>query len=396
MRYNLTGRIDTASAPKVDAQIQEVISKATEPVTSLTFDCSALEYISSTGLRIVLKYKKLYPDLEVINVSNDVYSVFEMTGFTRIITVKKALRNINLSECQLLAKGGNGEVYKISDEEIVKLSLYADGEEKLIDEMNVAREAFVLGVPTVISFDTVQVNDGRKGIVMEAVNPDTLSAWLCEHPEDMEQYVKQYVDIFLTTNAIIAEPGQFRSEKQWFLDMARMPMQNSRPEWDTALIDIVNAIPDGTHLIHNDCHPRNVLVCGEGDNRQLILIDMGDMGVGHPVMEFIGFASMLLPPKYSLCDSEMAEYFTGMPEAMRHKFCRQVISRYFNTTDASLIDRIMTAASNVGTIKLACLNHQFQPPFVKENVKCTFFTHITEHKADIIKSIEYLRTLIDV
>lgn len=56
MIYNLTGRIDTAVAPKVENLIQEAISNASEPVTNLIFDCSALDYISSTGLRIVLKY----------------------------------------------------------------------------------------------------------------------------------------------------------------------------------------------------------------------------------------------------------------------------------------------------------------------------------------------------
>lgn len=213
MTYNLTGRIDTANAPKVDELIQEAIDKATEPITSLTFDCSALVFISSTGLRIVLKYKKLYPSLEVINVSNDVYSVFEMTGFSRIITVKKAMRTINLDECILLGRGGNGEVYKINDEEIIKLCLRQEDEQKLIEEMNLAREAFVLGVPTVISFDTAKVNDGRTGIVMEAINPDTYSSWLTEHPDEIETYMQQYVDLFKTTNAIEVMPGQFRSAK---------------------------------------------------------------------------------------------------------------------------------------------------------------------------------------
>lgn len=56
MIYNLTERIDTAVASKVENLIQETISNASEPVTNLIFDCYALDYISSAGLRIVLKY----------------------------------------------------------------------------------------------------------------------------------------------------------------------------------------------------------------------------------------------------------------------------------------------------------------------------------------------------
>ena len=122
----LIGRLDTANATAVDAQIAQEITAQT---TAITFDCSELEYISSTGLRIVLKYKKQFPELEVVNVSPDVYNVFEMTGFSRILTVKKALRKIDLTKCQMLAEGANGAVYKVSDEEIVKICKRENDEE---------------------------------------------------------------------------------------------------------------------------------------------------------------------------------------------------------------------------------------------------------------------------
>lgn len=389
----LIGHLDTAHAAQTDKDIEQQIAAFPEKPSSLIFDCSELDYISSTGLRIVLKYKKLYPNIEVVNVSNEVYNVFEMTGFSRIITVKKALRTVNLDACTLLAKGGNGEVYRINDEEIIKLSLFADGEEKLIEEMNTAREAFVLGVPTVISFDTVQVNDGRRGIVMEAVNPDTLSSWLSEHPEELDSYAQPYADMFLTTNAIITEPGKFRSLKQWLQDMLEAPLPDARPEWDEALREIVGSIPEGQHLIHNDGHPRNVLMTGDKENRQLMLIDMGDMGCGHPVMEIIGWAFMLLAPTYSIA-YPMAEHFTGLSLTIRHAFMRKVFSCYFHTTDEAVLNRIMGAAANVGTIKLACIHHSVQAPFVKKEDEIVFYNYIATHKEEIKQDLQYLCSLI--
>lgn len=388
----LIGHLDTAHAAQTDKEIEQQIAALLEKPSALIFDCSELDYISSTGLRIVLKYKKLYPELEVINVSNEVYNVFEMTGFSRIITVKKALRTVNLEACTLLAKGGNGEVYRINDEEIIKLSLFADGEEKLIEEMNTAREAFVLGVPTVISFDTVQVKDGRRGIVMEAVNPDTLSSWLSEHPDELDRYAKPYADLFLTTNAIVTEPGKFRSLKQWLKSMIEVPMPNSCLEWDEALYEIINTIPDGLNLIHHDGHPRNVLMTGDEKDRQLMLIDMGDMGCGHPVMEVIGWAFMMLAPTYSIA-YPMVEHFTGLSLTVRHAFMRKVFSHYFRTTDEVVLDRIMEAAANVGTIKLACIHHSVQAPFVKKEDELVFFNHIATHKEEIKQNLQYLCSL---
>ena len=64
MIYSLTGRINTETASAVDKQIDEAIKQSKTPVDRLILDCSQLEYIASSGLRVVLKYKKLYPDLE--------------------------------------------------------------------------------------------------------------------------------------------------------------------------------------------------------------------------------------------------------------------------------------------------------------------------------------------
>lgn len=389
MTYNLTGRIDTATAPEVDNQIQTAIYNASEPVTNLTLDCSALDYISSTGLRIVLKYKKLYPSLEVINVSNDVYSVFEMTGFSRIITVRKAMRTINLDECTLLGRGGNGEVYKINDEEIIKLCVRKGEEEKLIEEMNLAREAFVLGVPTVISFDTAKVNDGRTGIVMEAINPNTYASWLTEHPDEIEKYVQQYVDLFKTTNAIEVMPGQFRSAKGWIKDKLDTPSDCSTPEWDQAFHEIFGYIPDGCQLTHNDGHPNNVLMYGEGYARQLMLIDMGDIGAGHPIMEIIGWSFSMLMPKFCLA-YPYAKLFTGLDDELRNKFMRRVFSLYFIINDEEELDRIMNAASMAGTIKMVASHHSKKYPMFNDDQRKTFFSYVYDHKQEFIDAIKYL------
>ena len=394
MKYNLTGRIDTVTAPKVDNQIQTAIYNASEPVTNLTFDCSTLDFISSTGLRIVLKYKKLYPSLEVINVSNDVYSVFEMTGFSRIITVKKAMRTINLDECTLLGRGGNGEVYKINDEEIIKLCLRQEDEQKLIEEMNLAREAFVLGVPTVISFDTAKVNDGRTGIVMEAINPNTYASWLTEHPDEIDTYVQQYVDLFKTTNAIEVMPGQFRSAKGWIKDKLNTPSDCSTPEWDAAFLEILDYIPEGNRLTHNDGHPNNVLMYDDGNERQLMLIDMGDIGAGHPIMEIIGWSFSMLIPKFCFVYPYSKE-FTGLGDEVRYNFMRRVLSLYFGIDGEDELDRILNAASMAGTIKMVSTHHSKKYPMFNDEQRKAFFSYVYDHKQEFIDAIKFLRELID-
>lgn len=394
MKYNLTGRIDTATAPVVDEQIQEAIDKSAEPVTSLTFDCSALDYISSTGLRIILKYKKLYPELEVINVSNDVFSVFEMTGFSRIMTIKKALRKINLEECQLLAHGANGEVYKVNDEEIVKLSLFAHAEANLVKEMEMAREAFVMGVPTAISFDTVEVSDGRTGIVMEALNSTTLAQQLKEHPEQLDSFIEPYINLFRTTNSIVGAEGQFRDVKRELIKRLYVP-QRFLDDATTAVIgELAEALPDGNRLVHCDGHPCNALICGDGSTPNLMLIDMGDFGMGHPIMEILGWSFLMNGPDFSPARF-IAPRVLGLDYDFTRLLIRKMLACYLNITDEATLDYAVEAAAYVGTLRLVILDMLRIKTEDKKARTRTMAAGIVEHKQDILDAIRFLTDLID-
>ena len=62
--------------------------KKENPGKHVVVDAENLEYISSAGLRVVLKLRKEEPKLAIINVAADVYEVFDMTGFSRILTIE--------------------------------------------------------------------------------------------------------------------------------------------------------------------------------------------------------------------------------------------------------------------------------------------------------------------
>ena len=85
----ITGWLDTQTAP----QLGEALSQLDDNVTSLVFDFSKLEYISSAGLRqVVAAYKKMAgkEGFKIINVSNEVYDVFRLTGFDQKIQIEKS------------------------------------------------------------------------------------------------------------------------------------------------------------------------------------------------------------------------------------------------------------------------------------------------------------------
>ena len=83
----IVGRLDTSTAPDLDKTISEDIADT----ENLVLDFKKLEYISSAGLRALLSAQKKMQKLgsmKLINVCEDVMEVFEMTGFTDILTIK--------------------------------------------------------------------------------------------------------------------------------------------------------------------------------------------------------------------------------------------------------------------------------------------------------------------
>ena len=84
----ISGWLDTQTAP----QLEEELSKLSDEATSLVFDFAKLEYISSAGLRqVVAAYKKMQQKegFKIINISDEVYDVFKLTGFDQKICIEK-------------------------------------------------------------------------------------------------------------------------------------------------------------------------------------------------------------------------------------------------------------------------------------------------------------------
>jgi anti-sigma B factor antagonist len=84
----ISGWLDTQTAP----QLEKALSGLDDSVTSLVFDFSELEYISSAGLRqIIVAYKKMAgkDGFKIVNVSDEVYDVFKLTGFDQKIHIEK-------------------------------------------------------------------------------------------------------------------------------------------------------------------------------------------------------------------------------------------------------------------------------------------------------------------
>ena len=82
----IIGRLDTSTAPELEAAID-----ACADIKELVLDCAALEYVSSAGLRVILKAQKMMNaqgSMKLTHVNETIMEVFDITGFADILTIE--------------------------------------------------------------------------------------------------------------------------------------------------------------------------------------------------------------------------------------------------------------------------------------------------------------------
>lgn len=343
MMIELRGRIDSNNAAQTEKEILAQLSGGdAEPVV---LDAAALEYISSAGLRVILHVKKTYKDLRVINVSPEVYEIFDMTGFTQMMQVEKAYRVVSVEGCEEIGRGANGTIYRIDQDNVVKVYNNADALEEIQHEREVARLALVLGIPTAISYDVVRVGDSY-GSVFELLDASSFSKILSTEPEKLDWCVQEYVKMLKTIHGTVVPAGKLpdiRETAMWWLNAARPALPKEAGEKLDALIQ---AIPHDDHMLHGDYHTKNLMLQGD----EVLLIDMDTLCVGHPVFELSNMYNSY-QGFYEL-DRDAVLSFQGYDYETATKFWKRSLAAYLGTDDADALRAVEDKARVIGYTRL--------------------------------------------
>ena len=332
LTITLKGRIDTSNAAAVEADIMKIL--ADNPGLPVTVDCAALEYISSAGLRVIMKTKKAVRDTCLINVAPAVYEIFETTGFTELMDIRKALRTISVEGCDIIGKGAKGTVYRIDKETIVKT--FKDGSDisDIERERKLARTAFVLGIPTAISYDVVKIQGGGYGSVYELLDASNLADELASGRKTMDEVVQLEVDLLKTIHSTEVNPDQippFTEKAMKWLEYDKDHLPADKYE---KLCSLVQSIPDDNHLIHGDFHMKNIMY----QNGECLLIDMDSLSHGNTVYELVTIWCSYVG--LGEIDNTIVENFLGIPYQDAVKIWKMTVASFFETDDQAKIKEI--------------------------------------------------------
>lgn len=343
LTISLNGRITSSNAAEVENKINEI--RATAKGLTIVIDAKNLEYISSAGLRILLRLRKEEANLKMINVSSEVYDILDMTGFTEMITVQKAYRQLSVEGCEIIGRGSNGAVYRYDPETIVKVYFNSNALPEIKRERELARKALVLGINTAIPYDVVLVGESY-GTVMELLEATSLSKMVKKDPENLDAPLKYFVEMLKQIHNTQVKSGDMPEMKEVALSWAKFDKDYLPEEIGSKLYAMVEAVPQQQTMLHGDYHTNNVMV----RDGEALLIDMDTLCVGHPIFElgsmfnaFVGFSEL---------DHEVVMKFLKIPYETTTLFWHKALALYLGTTDEARFTEVENKAKVIGYMRL--------------------------------------------
>lgn len=277
------GYVDSRNARDFEHDVMSAVEAA--PGASVVVDADKLDYVSSAGLRVFMKaMRRSKGRLKVINASPEVYEIFAITGFSELMDVKKRLREISVEGCELIGQGGYGKVYRLDEETIAKIYIPQVGLEFVEHERDMSQKAFLMGVPTAISYDVVKCGDCY-GVVFEMLDAQTTAQIIEADPSRIPEVSGGSARLLKELHEI--EPGPasgLPNRKQQFLDWVDSLVGRITPEEADKLRAFIGAIPDRNTFLHGDYNAKNIML----RDGEFQLIDIGDASIGHPIFDIAG------------------------------------------------------------------------------------------------------------
>ena len=325
------GDLNSYNADNFEKEIEEIVTN--QSFKTLMLDFSSLRYISSAGLRIILKLKQRFDDVHIIEASLEVYDVLTMTGFINIMDVKKALKRVYISGAQVIGSGFFSTVYRIDKDTIIKVFNRVSDPEQIERELKLAKQAFILGIPTAISFDIVRVDD-KLGVRFEMLDCMSLKDAFLQYPDKYDYLIDKYVSLLKKINTTDSMDESIPDIRKFFLEKVEVIKEFLKEKYYLKAKDIITNIPESMTFVHGDCHFKNIMVQGE----DFLLIDMDTLSRGDPIFEL---ATLRAPyVAFEEDDPGNSEKFLGVSPELCQKIFNDIVVKYYGKDSQEIKDKI--------------------------------------------------------
>ena len=255
-------------------------------------------------------------------------------------------KEVSVEGCELLGRGAKGEVYRYDEELVIKVynknNTYNDVEREIAS----SRRAFILGLPTAISFGIVSVGK-RYGAMFELIDSETISQCIARAPGQVEAYAKIMADLSRKIHAIKADDKDgFPYVSERLKGYVRGGITHEDEALAKRCMEMIEALPDLDNLVHGDFHTGNVIM----QNGEPLLIDMDRLSRGHPIAEIsdLYYFYVVLGED----DPTVVESFKGFSYKTAKRFFKAFLKYYLDTEDVDRLRIVTEKAVLISSIRM--------------------------------------------
>jgi len=189
---------------------------------------------------------------------------------------------ISLDDYVLFGGGANGESYNHKTDPSVMLKLYLPGKiQQPLDEMNLARKVYDVGIPTPEPGDYVVTEDGRYGIRFHRIlGKKSYSRATADEPEKVQQFATEFAMLCKQLHATHVDTSLFENVKDRYYRLLEENPFFTPKEKDRLKCFIAN-VPDEDTAVHGDLQYGNAIFVGD----QRYFIDLGDFCWGNHLFD---------------------------------------------------------------------------------------------------------------
>ncbi|MCR5527340.1 MAG: phosphotransferase [Lachnospiraceae bacterium] len=233
------------------------------------------------------------------------------------------MREISLEGAKLIGEGYFSKVYRIAEDEIVKVYIRNTPLEEIDNERILSRTAFIKGLPTAITFDVVKVGD-KYGVVYELLNGSSFGETIKNNTVELEPNISKYAKVlkkFASTDA--GEKSDLPSANDQALEKAeKIKSFITREEYER-IVQVIKGMSRPNTFVHGDCHVNNLISSGN----DIFVVDMATLSVGNPVFELAAIYCTYIAFEES--DPGNCERFLKIPKDIVDRIFYGTLDIYF-------------------------------------------------------------------
>ena len=245
------------------------------------------------------------------------------------------MRELIVDKMELIGSGLSGSVYRTDKETVIKVFNKNVSPDMITGESVKAKNAFVLGVPTAISYDLVRVGESY-GLVYELLDAKDLLDVIVNDRANIKEYIKKFALEMRKMHSIEVDDG-FDDIKKVTADyLGFLEGKVCTAEEVEKMRAIINSIPDRNTFIHGDAHIGNVML----QDNEFMFIDLSNTGKGHPIFDMVSMCLVFKlgqnVDEQTRKNSDLMRWFTV--DEMKIMW-DTYIRTYLDTDDKALIEK---------------------------------------------------------